>query len=122
MLNASRIDNFPGALLEGSAAGLIVVTTAAGGIPAIYEHEKTALLVEPGDWEALGRAVIQVLRSNALAGDLSMAGAAMARSCAWPRVRRAVYRAYGFPAPQEWESPEHDNASCATTKCGSTSR
>ena len=97
-LNASRVDNFPGALLEASAAGLVMVSTGAGGIPFIYEHEKTALLVEPGDWQALAAAVQKVLQNPSLALELTTAGALLARACDWNEVRGPLYRAYGLPA------------------------
>ena len=48
LLNASRVDNFPGSLLDASAAGLAVVSTNAGGIPFIYTDGENALLVEVG--------------------------------------------------------------------------
>src|SRR5882672_2970402 len=38
-LNAPNIDNMPGSILEAFASGLPVVTTDAGGIPDIVQHE-----------------------------------------------------------------------------------
>ena len=96
LLNGSRIDNFPGALVEAAAAGLVIVSTNAGGIPYIYENRKTALLVEPGDWQALAQAVIKVLKSESLAVSLTTQAAVQARAFEWVEVRRALYRAYGF--------------------------
>jgi glycosyltransferase involved in cell wall biosynthesis len=96
LLNASRVDNFPGALLEGSAAGLVVVSTRAGGIPCIYTHGKNALLVEPGAWAELALAVEKVLDEPSLAQNLTREGAVLARQFEWKNVRRLVYQAYGF--------------------------
>jgi glycosyltransferase involved in cell wall biosynthesis len=45
-LNTSRIDNMPVSLIEVAAAGLPIVTTNAGGIADVFEHEKNALLVD----------------------------------------------------------------------------
>lgn len=95
-LNGSLVDNFPGALLEASAAGLVVVSTGAGGIPSMYENGKDALLVPPGDWQALAAAAEQVLASPALAQRLINGGVALARSCYWTTVRGSIYRTYGF--------------------------
>ncbi len=95
-LNGSRVDNFPGALLEASATGLVVVSTGAGGIPFMYRHGENALLVPPGDWQALARAVITVLESPCLARKLATAGIALAESCEWAKVSESVYGAYGF--------------------------
>jgi glycosyltransferase involved in cell wall biosynthesis len=95
-VNASRVDNFPGALLEASAAGLSVVSTCAGGIPFIYEHEKSALLLEPGDWRGLAKGIERVLASPSLAIKLSAEGATLARGCDWNGIRIPLYTAYGM--------------------------
>lgn len=52
------------ALLEAGAAGVPVVGSRAGGIPEVVVHERTGLLVPPGDADALGEAL------TALLGDL----------------------------------------------------
>jgi L-malate glycosyltransferase len=105
LLNASRVDNFPGALLEASAAGLAVVSTCAGGIPFIYRNGETALLVEPGDSDGLAAAVMKLLQSPSVSVDLTRAAAALARACDWQEVRRALYRSYGFLAqPSETQT------------------
>ena len=95
-VNGSRVDNFPGALLEASAAGLVVVSSAAGGIPFMYVDGESALLVEPGDWQALARAVERVLESPELATKLARAGISLAESCDWQSVREGVYKAYSL--------------------------
>jgi glycosyltransferase involved in cell wall biosynthesis len=96
LMNASRLDNFPGALMEASAAGLAVVSTDAGGIPFMYQDGKNALLVAPGDWRGLAAAAIKVLDSPSLGQELAKAGATLARTCDWQEVRRVLYQAYGF--------------------------
>src|SRR5262249_17424721 len=89
LLNASRVDNFPGALLEASAAGLVVVSTNAGGIPFMYRNRETALLVDPGDWEALAAAAATVLQQPEMAMELTKNAAALARGCEWQEVRKS---------------------------------
>jgi glycosyltransferase involved in cell wall biosynthesis len=96
MLNASRIDNFPGALIEASGSGLIVISTRAGGIPSIYQHERNALLVEIGDWQQMADSVRRVIGSPTMAPELIRAGLATVRACDWNSVRQALYRAYGL--------------------------
>ena len=95
-VNASLVDNFPGALLEASAAGLVVVTTGAGGIPFIYETGRTAWIVEPGDWQALAQAIETVLASPDHALEMIREAAAAVRSFEWPQVRQRLFEAYGI--------------------------
>jgi glycosyltransferase involved in cell wall biosynthesis len=106
LLNASFVDNFPGSLLEASGAGLVVVSTGAGGIPFMFRHEESALLVKPGDWAGLAIAVERVLQTPSVAHALAKAAANLADSCRWPIVRKKLYAAYGFtvappPAPAQ---------------------
>lgn len=99
LVNASRVDNFPGSLIEASAAGLVVVSTNAGGIPYLYQDGKNALLVEVGDWEGLARAVERVLQNQELGRKLASHGVELCRQCEWQSVRQALYRVYGFHLP-----------------------
>ena len=59
-LNASVIDNLPISLLEAMAAGLITVSTAAGGIPYFLQHGVNGILVYSGEPESLANAVLDV--------------------------------------------------------------
>lgn len=94
LINASRIDNFPGALIEASGAGLLVVSTNAGGIPSIYTHEESALLVEVGDWRSLAEQVVRAVENGEWAARVVRGALEMVRSCAWSEVRRPLYAAY----------------------------
>jgi glycosyltransferase involved in cell wall biosynthesis len=100
LLNGSRIDNFPAALLEGSSAGLVVVSTCAGGIPFVYQDQENAILVERGDWRGLARGVEHVLDSPSFARSLAESARLLAKACDWHEVRRSLYTAYGFPVPE----------------------
>ncbi|HEX7979098.1 MAG TPA: glycosyltransferase family 4 protein [Gemmatimonadaceae bacterium] len=66
-LNASDIDNMPNSIIESFACGLPVVTTRAGGIPYVVEHERNGLLVDCGDHAALADAALRLLDDPALA-------------------------------------------------------
>lgn len=103
LLNASLVDNFPGSLLEASAAGLAVVSTGAGGIPYIYQNGSNALLVEPGDWRGLAEATLRILDDQSLGRKLVLAAEALARQCDWREVRRRLYVAYGCSKESEKE-------------------
>jgi glycosyltransferase involved in cell wall biosynthesis len=95
-VNASRVDNFPGALLEASASGLVVVTTNAGGIPYIYEHRKNALLFDRGDYEGLAVGIERVLEEPTLAYELTMAALALVRQFEWKNVGKMLRESYAF--------------------------
>lgn len=85
-LNTSTIDNVPVSVLEAMATGLPVVSTAVGGIPYVLEHEKHALLVPPGDAEAMAEAVGRLLVEPGLAARLSRNARAKAETFAWEAV------------------------------------
>jgi L-malate glycosyltransferase len=99
LLNGSHVDNFPGSLVEASAAGLAVVSTNAGGIPAMYENGKTAILVEPGDWRGLADGVQVLIDNPSLGARLTAAAFQLCRQCEWESVRELLYESYGFVLP-----------------------
>ncbi len=70
-LNTANVDNAPVSVLEAMACGLCVVTTNAGGIPYLLEHERDALLVPPDDCQEMAAAVRRILTSPHLAETLS---------------------------------------------------
>ncbi|MGD0498371.1 MAG: glycosyltransferase [Bryobacteraceae bacterium] len=68
---SSRSEGSPNALLEAMAAGVPVVATSVGGIPEIVSHDRSALLVPPGDPAALARALALVLTDETLGRRLA---------------------------------------------------
>jgi glycosyltransferase involved in cell wall biosynthesis len=100
-VNPSLADNMPISVLESLASGVPVVSTRVGGVPHLVEHERTALLVEPGDAEAMAQAMLRLLRDPALAARLRAAGLDSVRRYDWASVRPkllAVYQAAAGPA------------------------
>lgn len=57
LVQPSRADNFPLAVLEAMAAGVAVVATRVGGVPELVLDGETGLLVEPESPTALAAAL-----------------------------------------------------------------
>jgi glycosyltransferase involved in cell wall biosynthesis len=81
-------------LVEGMAAGLPVVASRVGGIPALVEHEVNGLLVPPGDAAALAAAITRVLTEPGTAARLSAAARRTAAGYAWPTLAGRVAMVY----------------------------
>jgi glycosyltransferase involved in cell wall biosynthesis len=71
-----------------------VVTTAAGGIPYMVEHERTGLLSEVGDAAALARNILRVVDDQALGRRLAANAHAEVSRYQWPGIRAAWLRVY----------------------------
>jgi glycosyltransferase involved in cell wall biosynthesis len=93
-LNTSTVDNMPISVLEAFASGVVVVSTAAGGIPDIVADGVCGLLAPVGDDEALARSVCRVLGDPMLAARLRDAGRAAAAAFAWSHVGPMWLAAY----------------------------
>jgi glycosyltransferase involved in cell wall biosynthesis len=61
------------ALIEAMAAGLPVIASRVGGIPAVISHERTGLLVPPRDADALAEALRRLLNRPEWAKQLGVA-------------------------------------------------
>jgi len=71
---SSHLEGLCTSLIDAMAAGLAAVATAAGGIPEVAEHGRTALLVPPRDPPALAAAIIELLGDPARREALGRAG------------------------------------------------
>jgi glycosyltransferase involved in cell wall biosynthesis len=107
LVNSSRVDNMPHIIIEAFAAGVPVVTTAAGGIPRIVTHEQTGLLVPIDQPEGLAAAVLRVLREPGLAVRLAQAARQELKRYSWPAAERGwleVYTQCRASAARAWQS------------------
>jgi glycosyltransferase involved in cell wall biosynthesis len=69
-----NVDGLPNTLLEGLASGTPMVTTSAGGIGGVVEHDRTALVVAERDPRGLAEAIDALLASAERRARLGHAG------------------------------------------------
>jgi glycosyltransferase involved in cell wall biosynthesis len=69
----SRADNCPIALLEAMMCKKAIVASAVGGIPELIEQEKSGILVEPENHEALAVSLLRLLKNDELKRRLAEA-------------------------------------------------
>ena len=78
-LYTSETESFCLSVLEGMCFGFPSVATRVGGIPEVIEHEKSGLLVEPGDARAVAAAVERLIQDPAHRASLGRAARKRAR-------------------------------------------
>jgi glycosyltransferase involved in cell wall biosynthesis len=74
VVNASRNEGTPVALIEALAAARPVVATAVGGTPDLLGKDERGLLVPPGEPEAMAAAVVAVLEGSEASRRRAQAG------------------------------------------------
>lgn len=94
LLNSSLVDNMPISLLEAMASGVPIISTNVGGIPYLVTDDQTAILVPPGDPNAMAQAALQVLGQADRAAQMRAAGLRAAQNYTWERVRPLLFAAY----------------------------
>jgi glycosyltransferase involved in cell wall biosynthesis len=72
-------------LFEYLALGLPIVASDLASIREVLEHGRTALLVPPGDADALAAAMTRLAGDPALSASLGAAARALAREYTWER-------------------------------------
>lgn len=103
-VNASRVDNFPGALVEAACAGLPIVTTRAGGIPEMIHHRENGLLCDVGNADGLANCVCEILEGQELARKLAGNARAWAEQFAWTNIFPGLMHCYGLGIEHDFSS------------------
>lgn len=97
-----EIDNMPSSVLEAFASGCAVVSTDAGGVPAVLTHEIHGLLAPCNDAAAVADRLLRLLSEPALARRLAAAGRASCENYRWEAVRAqwlSLYRSLAAERP-----------------------
>lgn len=94
-LNTALADNMPNSVLEALASGLPVVSTDVGGVPFLVRDGETALLVKPGDAEAMAGAMARLIEDDALRAALISNGREFVKAFTWEQVRTQWFETYG---------------------------
>jgi L-malate glycosyltransferase len=103
-IQSPNIDNMPTSVIEAYASGLPVVSTEAGGVPAILTHGEHGLLAPLDDHETLAAHVLRLLDDPADARRLARTAYDACRACTWPAVRDQWLSAYRSVLPANTEA------------------
>ena len=106
-LQSPNIDNMPTSVIEAFASGLPVVSTEAGGVPAILTDQRHGLLAPLGDFEALAAHVLRLLADPERARELARAAYATCHACTWLKVREQWLQAYRSVLPGRALRPDY---------------
>lgn len=96
LLNPSRADNLPGAILEAMASGVPIIASAVGGVPYLLEHDRTALLVPAEDPAALADAALALLDAPERGAALTKTALAEVQRYDWKHVRPVLLNEYAL--------------------------
>jgi glycosyltransferase involved in cell wall biosynthesis len=86
-LQTPDIDNMPSSVIEAFASGCVVVSTDAGGVPAILDDGVHGLLAPCGDHAAVAARVLRVLDDPRLAATLATRARESCERYRWTAVR-----------------------------------
>jgi len=81
-----RTEGTPTVALEAASYGRAIVASEIGGLPEVFEHERSVLFVRPGDAFGLRRALRRLADDAKLRRRLGRAAQAVAKRYHWPAL------------------------------------
>jgi glycosyltransferase involved in cell wall biosynthesis len=105
-LQTPDIDNMPGSVLEAFASGLPVVSTRAGGVPAILTDGVHGFLVDCDDDRGAAGRIITLLETPELARRLTTAARESCERYRWKNVRAQWLSLYEDLVATRTSAPE----------------
>lgn len=77
---SSNYEGNPLSVIEAMAAGLPIVSTAAGGVPELLQNGKEGFIVQPGNADGLSEAMVTLLNDSNLRRTMGVAAAVRAKA------------------------------------------
>ena len=93
---ATGRESFGIVLLEAMSAGAPIICSDIHGYRAVVRRDREALLVPPGDSEALADALRRLIEDQDLRAQLSKSGVERSELFSWEHVGASVEEYYGF--------------------------
>jgi glycogen(starch) synthase len=81
-------------ILEAMAAGTPVIASRVGGVPEVVDHERTGLLVQSGDVDALAAAIGKLLDDSRLRARLAAHASPHVQAFSWASCVRGYMDVY----------------------------